>query len=63
MIKLNLKLKQSSAYRKGYKKGYNNPGQFDQTKLLRFDNDLANGIVAGICERAKDNANNTVVFK
>ena len=39
-------MKQSSAYKRGYKKGYNNPSQFDHRKLLKFDDDLAKGIVA-----------------
>lgn len=56
-------MKQTAAYKRGFRKGYNNPGQFDQTKLLKFDDDLAKGIIAGICERAKDVVNNIVVFK
>ena len=56
-------MKTSAAYKKGFRKGYNNPGQFDQSKLLKFDDDLAKGVIAGICQRMQDNANNTVVFK
>ena len=55
-------MKQSSAYNRGYKKGYNNPSQFDQQKLLKFDDDLAKGVVAGICQRNTDIANNVVKF-
>ena len=55
-------MKQSSAYNRGYKKGYNNPGQFDQRKLLRFDDDLARGVIAGICQRHKDRESDIVNF-
>ena len=56
-------MKQSAAYKKGFKRGYNNPGQFDQTKLLKSNTEIAKGVVAGICQRQQDNANNTVSFK
>jgi len=56
-------MKQSSAYRKGYKHGYNNPSQFDQSKLLKHNDDLAQGVIAGICQRKQDDTNNTTVFK
>lgn len=55
-------MKQSAAYKRGYKKGYNNPSQFDQRKLLQFDDDLAKGVVAGICKRHKDNTNHVAKF-
>lgn len=55
-------MKQSSAYKRGYKKGYNNPSQFDHRKLLGFDSDIAKGIIAGICQRHKDIENHVVKF-
>ena len=60
---MNNTTKQSSAYRKGYKQGYNNPGQFNQDKLLNNNSDMAQGVVAGICQRKQDDANNTRVFE
>lgn len=49
-------------YKKGYKRGYNNSSQFDQDKLLKFNDDLTKGIVAGICQRAQDQKAGTVKF-
>lgn len=56
-------MKQSPAYKKGFARGYNNPGQFDQDKLLKSNCDLAKGVIAGICQRAKDEKENNVSFK
>lgn len=52
----------SVEYRKGYKEGYNNPSQFDQAKVKQINSDMARGIIDGICQRAKDQANGTVKF-
>ena len=56
-------MKQSAAYKKGFKRGYNNPGQFDQTKLLKSNTEIARGVIAGICQRKQDDVNGTVSFK
>ena len=53
----------TKVYIKGYKQGYNNPSQFDQAKLLKYNNDMAKGVIAGICQRKQDDTNNTVIFK
>jgi len=50
------------AYRKGYKAGYNNPNQFDQALLLQANSPLAEGIVDGITDRAKDQLADKVKF-
>ncbi len=52
----------TATYKRGYKKGYNNPSQFDQHKLLQSNDDLAKGIIAGICQRQQDIENNIVKF-
>lgn len=53
----------NSQYRKGYKKGYNNPSQYNQVLLLKSNSDIAKGIIAGICDRQRDIQNNCTVFK
>ncbi len=53
---------QTKAYKKAYRHGYNNPGQFDQTVLLNSKDDLAKAVIAGICQRKQDQANGTVTF-
>lgn len=56
-------------YKKGkknweaYREGYNNPGQFDQQKLLARNDDIARAIIAGITDRSKDNLTENVKFK
>ncbi|MBW2097125.1 MAG: hypothetical protein JRI80_19905 [Deltaproteobacteria bacterium] len=55
-------MKRSAQYKKGYKKGFNNPGSFDQAKLLRSSSELARGVVAGICDRKIADADGTVHF-
>ena len=55
-------MKRSKEYKKGYKTGYNNPGQFEQQKLLQSDSDLAKGIIDGILVRENDNVMDTVRF-
>lgn len=55
-------MKHSRAYEKGYKAGYNNPGHFDQTKLLACNTDTAKGAVDGICQRKTDQANDINKF-
>ena len=55
--------KQSVSFHKGYKNGYNNPGQYNQQKLLNSNKDIARGIIAGILKRTEDIKNNTVIFK
>ncbi len=56
-------MKKSNQYKKGFKKGYNNPSQFDQNKLLQSNSDLAKGVIDGICQRKQDEIDNTVSFK
>jgi len=56
-------MKASGPYKKGYKLGYNNPRQFDSVKLLKSNEDIAKGVVDGICQRRQDETNKTVVFK
>lgn len=55
-------MKKSAAYKKGYKHGYNNPSQFDPDRLLKSNSDMAHGVIAGICQRKLDDANNKTRF-
>lgn len=47
----------------GYKLGYNNPGQWNQTKLLKSNRLFAKGVIDGICQRKTDDANGIAVYK
>jgi len=51
-----------NAYNKGFKAGYNNPGNFNQAKLLASNTDLTRGVIDGICARMKDIANGSTIF-
>ena len=44
----------SRTERKAYCAGYNNPSQFDQNKLMASNTPIAQAVIAGITDRAKD---------
>ena len=52
----------SADYKKGFERGYLNPSSFDQSKLMQHNDDLAQGVVAGICQRKQDTQQNHLVF-
>lgn len=47
---------------KYYREGYNNPSQFTGKTLSKND-DITKAIVAGVCDRKKDDQNRTTQFK
>ena len=53
----------NKAYKKGYREGYNNPSQFDEQQLLKSNSNLAKGVIAGICQKRKDEQSNAVSFE
>lgn len=48
---------------KYYKQGYNNPSQFDESKLLNSNSKEAKQVLEGICQRKEDEYHNCVKFK
>ena len=48
---------------KHYREGYNNPGQWDQKKLLAQNDDITRAIISGITDRKADDFNGVSKFK
>ena len=60
-----MKYKKGRKLWKYYRDGYNNPGHYDSSKLLNnnTDEDAAQAVIAGMCQRATDNQQGSVRFK